>query len=69
MNYKITNIQIGKYESDTLFIEVDKEVFQIPISKKAKVTKDLIGKLINIENLYNVPLEKVILSNISFDKQ
>ena len=69
MNYKVTNIQIGKYESDTLFIEVDKEVFQIPISKKAKVTKDLIGKLINIENLYNVPLEKVILSNISFDKQ
>jgi len=69
LNYKVTNIQIGKYESDTLFIEVDKEVFQIPISKKAKVTKDLIGKLINIENLYNVPLEKVILSNISFDKQ
>jgi len=69
LNYKITNIQIGKYESDTLFIEVDKEVFQIPISKKAKVTKDLIGKLINIENLYSVPLEKVILSNISFDKK
>jgi len=69
LNYKVTSIQIGKYESDTLFIEVDKEVFQIPISKKAKVTKDLIGKLINIENLYSVPLEKVILSNISFDKK
>ena len=68
MNYEVTDLQFGLYDCDTLFIKIDKDIVQVPVSKKANVTKELIGKLITIEYLYNVPLEKVILAKISFDK-
>jgi len=69
LNYEVTNLEFGLYDSDTLFIKVDKYIVQVPVSKKVSATKDLIGKLITIENLYNVPLDKVIIANISFDKK
>jgi hypothetical protein len=52
----------GQYDCDTLFIEVDKDIVQIPVSKKAKVTDDLIGKLITVDKLDTVPLEKIIVA-------
>lgn len=69
MNYKVIDFKVGFYDSDTVFIDVDKEIYQIPVSKKAKVSKDLVDKLITIDNLYNVPLDKIVLANIVVDKK
>ena len=65
LKYKIIDFQHGKYDYDTLFIEVDKNnIAQVPISKKAQPTSNLIGKFINVENLYKVPLDKIVLDNM-----
>ena len=69
MNYEVTDLQFGLYDCDTLFIKVDKDIVQVPVSKKANVTKELIGKLITIKDLYNVPLDQIIIAKISFDKK
>jgi len=69
LNYKVIDFKVGFYDSDTVFIDVDKEIYQIPVSKKAKVSKDLVDKLITIDNLYNVPLDKIVLANIVVDKK
>jgi len=59
--YEVTNIHIGKYACDTIYIKVDQDICQIPINKQAKITSDLIGKEIEIDNLFIVPLDEVIL--------
>jgi hypothetical protein len=64
LNYKVADIQLGQYDCDTLFIEVDKNIVQIPISKKAKATKDLIGKSISVDKLDTAPLEKIIVATV-----
>lgn len=64
MNYEVLDLQFGKYDCDTIFIKVDKDTVQIPIIKIAKIPSDLVGKLIVINDLYNVPLDKVVLANI-----
>ena len=61
MKYEVVDFQVGLYDCDTIFLKVDKDVFQIPISKKSRVTTDLVGKSIIVENLYDVPLDKVVL--------
>jgi len=59
------DFKVGFYDSDTVFIDVDKEIYQIPVSKKVKESKDLIGKLITIDNLYKVPLDKIVLAIVN----
>lgn len=63
MNCKVVDIKFGKYDCNTIFIQVDKDIVQIPINKKVKIN-DLIDKLIIIDDLYNVPLDKIVLANI-----
>lgn len=64
MNCKVIDIQFGKYDCNTIFIQVDKDIVQIPINKKVEIPKDLIEKSIIIDDLYNVPLNKIVLANI-----
>lgn len=63
MNCKVVDIKFGKYDCNTIFIQVDKDIVQIPINKKVKIN-DLIDKSIIIDDLYNVPLDKIVLANI-----
>lgn len=61
MEYKVIDVQFGLYNCDTIFIQVGNDIFQVPIDKRIKITRELIDKKIIIENLYNVPLTEVNL--------
>lgn len=57
MTYKIIDFKSGKYNYDTLFIEDDNGIIQIPI-KKNIFQSGLIGEEIEIKNLYT-PIEEI----------
>jgi hypothetical protein len=65
--FKVIKLENGKYDYDTVFIEVNKKVIQIPIEKDAIKEKQIIGKTILIpceligenEYLFNKEINKV----------
>lgn len=60
MKYIVKDFKGGLYEFDTLFIQVDNEIIQIPVLKDAEANEQLIGKSIIIKDLYS-PIEKIVI--------
>lgn len=58
--YLVKDFKEGLHEYDTIFVEVDKEMYQIPVLKEAKADQKLIGKSIGVEKL-DTPIEKILL--------
>lgn len=64
--FKVVNFEIGNYNYDTVFIEANKKVIQIPVKKDATKDKQLVGKTILIpcevigdDYLFNKEINKV----------
>lgn len=57
MEYKVIDFKVGKYDYDTLFIEVDNKTVQIPIIKGIG-NPELIGTEIVIDKL-DAPIESI----------
>lgn len=57
--YKVINFKQGKYDYNTLFIDVEGVEYQIPCKKNIKAN-ECIGKEIVVNNLYKV-IEKIVL--------
>lgn len=61
--FKVLNIEEGLYEYDTIFIEVNKKIIQIPIKKDIVKGKQIVGEMIK------VPCELVGENNYLFNKE
>ena len=46
--FKVIKLEQGLYDYDTIFIEVNKKVVQIPVEKVAVKDKQIVGKSISV---------------------